>query len=52
MTKKINCKVFIRKNGQPVIFPGKKKLKSIDSTLKFDEELFVSLEIFKKKRGK
>lgn len=52
MPKKFNVKVFVRKNGQPVIFPGKKRLKALDPTLKFNEDLFVTLSILKKSRRK
>ncbi len=41
-----------KRNGQHTIIIPSKKVKSIKSTLKFDEELFVRLEFLKKKKRK
>ena len=48
---KIQQKVFVNKRTKQlsVIIP-KKMIKSKDPTIKFDEDLFVSLDIFNKKR--
>ncbi len=48
VNKKFKVRVIIRKNGQPVIFPGKKNLKISDPTIKFGEDLFVKLEVVRR----
>ena len=50
--KRIIIKTMINKRTkQRSIAIPKKKLRLLDPTLKFDEDLFVSLSVFNKKRG-
>jgi len=53
MVNKILVKPFINKRTKQmsVIIP-KRKLKKLNSTIKFDKDLLISLEIFDKKRKK
>ena len=51
MAKKVISKViFNKRTGQLMIFPSKKKIKAANPTIKFNEELFVSLEFLRKKK--
>ena len=51
--KKIIRKVFVNKNNKQLSVPlSKKEIKSIDPTIKFGEDLFVELTIFKKRKKK
>lgn len=51
MVKKVITKVlFNKKTGQLMIFPSKKKIRANNPTIKFDGELFVSLEFLRKKK--
>lgn len=61
MTKKIiNKVVFNKRTGQMMIFPSKKALKvnnpnlmkASNPKLKFQEDLFVRMEFFRKKKKK
>ncbi len=53
MAKKIVRKVFVNsRNKQLSVSLSKKEIKAIDPTIKFGEELFVELRIFKKPRKK
>jgi len=51
--KNIVVKPFINKRTKQLsVTIPKKKLKKLDPTLKFGEDLFVRLEVFKKKQRK
>lgn len=46
-------KVFVNKKNKQLTVPlSKKEIKKFNPSIKFDENLFVSLEIFNKKKGK
>ena len=48
---KFKTKAFVNKNNKQVsIIIPKKKLKKMNSDLKFNEDLFVELKIFNKKK--
>ena len=50
-TKKIVRKVFKNKRNNQLSVPlSKKELKAVDPNIKFSDELFVKLEVFKKKK--
>ena len=50
--KKIVRKVFVNKKNKQLTVPlSKKQIKKINPSIKFNEDLFVSLEIFNKRRG-
>jgi hypothetical protein len=50
--KKIIRKVFVNKKNKQLSVPlSKKEIKAVDPSIKFGDELFVRLEVFKK-RGK
>lgn len=50
-SKKIIRKVFINKRNNQLTVPlSRKELKIADPKIKFGKDLFVQLEIFKKKR--
>ncbi len=50
MSKKIILKPFVnKKNKQMSVVIPKKKLKKLNPSIKFDKNLFVSLEVFEKK---
>ena len=49
MTKKITRKVFInKKTKQMMVTIPKKAFKKLNPSIKFDKDLFVSLEVFNK----
>lgn len=49
--KKIVRKVFVNKKNKQLTVPlSKKQIKKFNPTIKFDENLFVSLEIFNQKK--
>ena len=51
MGKKVVSRVIInRRTGQLMIFPSKKKIKIANPTIKFGDDLFVSLEFLRKKK--
>lgn len=51
--KKMVRKVFInKKTKQGMVTLPKKQMKLADPSLKFGDDLFVELEVFKKKTGK
>ena len=51
MSKKIIRKVFVNKcNKQLTVLLSKKELKKIDPNIKFGDDLFVELSIFKNKK--
>lgn len=53
MGKKIIRKVFVNKNNKQLnVSLSKKQLKSIYPTMKFNEDLFVRLELFSKGKKK
>jgi len=53
MDNKIVMKAYRNKyNGQLSVTLSKKKLKAINPKIKFNEDLFVEMKIFKKKNGK
>ena len=54
MIKKITRKVFVNKKNKQLNVPlSKKQIKIFNPGIKFNEELFVELKIFnKKKEGK
>ena len=52
MAKKIVRKVFMNKNNKQLsVSIPKKKLKKLDPTIKFGEELFVEITLPDKKKG-
>jgi len=51
MRKKIVKKVFINKRTKQLsVSIPKKKLKKLDPTIKFNEDLFVEIKLIRKKR--
>ncbi len=51
MPKRIIRKVFVNKCNHQLTVPlSKKELKKIEPTIKFNDELFVELSIFKGKK--
>lgn len=53
MTKKMIRKVFVNKKNKQLTVPlSRKEIKKIDPTIKFSDNLFVELSIFKKPRKK
>lgn len=51
MSKKIIRKVFVNKRNKQLTVPlSKKELRKIDPTIKFGDDLFVELTIFKGKK--
>jgi len=49
--KKIVRKVFVNKKNKQLTVPlSKKQIKKLNPGIKFDEKLFVRLEIFNKKK--
>lgn len=51
MTKKIIRKVFVNKRTKQLsVSLSKKQLKAANPTIKFSDNLFVELKIFKKKK--
>jgi hypothetical protein len=51
MSKKIVRKVFVNKKNKQLSVPlSKKQIKAVEPSIKFSDELFVRLEIFKKKK--
>ena len=52
MTKLVR-KIFMNKNTKQLsVTIPKKQIKATNPTIKFDENLFVRLEVFNKKKGK
>ncbi len=48
---KITRKVFMNKKNKQLSVPlSKKEIRAVDPTIRFDDDLFVKLEIFRKKR--
>jgi hypothetical protein len=53
MSKNIIRKVFVNKKNKQLTVPlSKKEIKKMNPTIKFDADLFVSLKIFQKRKGK
>jgi hypothetical protein len=44
--------VYNRRNKQPMIFPSKKQMKKTNPDIKFNDDLFVKIQIMKKRPKK